>query len=158
MELISGFGLVLLFIVGSVAFILVTLGIGKFLRPSRPNKGKLTTYESGEAPVQSAWKKFDIRFYVVALIFLLFEAELVFLFPWATVFGDESLQKESGGLWAVFSFYEMIIFVGVLIVGLAYAWRKGLLEWIKPKPKKIAYASKIPLEVYKKINEKYGGE
>ena len=77
---ISGFGVALLFILGGVGFVMITLLVGKMLRPVRPNEEKQTTYESGEDPVKSAWGVFNVRFYVVALIFLLFETELVFLF------------------------------------------------------------------------------
>lgn len=147
---INGFGTVLLFIVGGVAFLIVTLLAGSFLRPRKPNAEKLTTYESGEEPSNSAWGKFNVRFYVIALIFLLFEAELVFLFPWATVFADEELIKESGGLWSRFSLVETFIFVGILLVGLIYVWANGMLEWVKPKPKRATFESKIPDEAYKK--------
>lgn len=148
---ISGFGTVLLFVVGGVAFLLVTLLVGKILRPSRPNAEKLTTYESGEEPSGTAWGQFNVRFYVIALIFLLFEAELVFLFPWATVFGKESLLQESGGLWAKFSMVETFIFIGILLIGLAYVWAKGMLEWVRPKPKVSDYQSKIPASAYDKF-------
>ncbi len=145
---ISGFGTVLLFFIGGIAFLMVTLLIGKILRPNRPNPEKQTTYESGEEPAGNAWGQFNVRFYIVALIFLLFEAELVFLFPWATVFGDESLASESNGLWSTFSMIETFIFVGILLVGLAYVWAKGMLEWVRPKPKASDYKSQIPPSAY----------
>ena len=75
---ISGFGTVLLFLVGGIGFLMVTLLLGKLLRPNRPTPEKQTTYESGEEPSGTAWGQFNVRFYIVALIFLLFEAELVF--------------------------------------------------------------------------------
>ena len=150
---ISGFGTVLLFIVGGIAFLMVTLLVGKILRPSRPNPEKQTTYEAGEEPSGTAWGQFNVRFYVVALIFLLFEAELIFLFPWATVFGDEELIRESGGLWAKFSMIETFIFIAVLLVGLAYIWAKGMLEWVRPKPVKSDYRSKIPSSAYAKFQK-----
>ena len=81
MNEISGFGIVLLFIIGGLGFVLIMLLIGRFLRPDRPTEEKQTTYESGEDPSGTAWGQFNVRFYVIALIFLLFEAELVFLFP-----------------------------------------------------------------------------
>ncbi len=151
---ISGFGTVLLFIVGALAFVLIMLLIGRILRPSNPTQEKQTTYESGEEPVGSAWGKFNVRFYVIALIFLLFEAELVFLFPWATVFGDEQMINETNGLWAQFSLIETFIFIGILAVGLAYVWAKGMLDWVRPKPQSSDFQSKIPGEVYKAFNER----
>ena len=152
MDAISGFGKVLLFIVGGVSFLLVTLLVGKLLRPNRPNDEKLTTYESGEAPSGTAWGQFNVRFYVVALVFLLFEAELVFLFPWAIVFGKAELIKQTDGLWASFTMIESFIFIGILILGLAYVWGKGMLEWVKPKPKQTTYQSKIPSSAYSKYS------
>lgn len=151
MNEISGFGTVLLFLVGGIAFLLVTLLIGKILRPNRPTPEKQTTYESGEEPAGSAWGQFNVRFYIVALIFLLFEAELIFLFPWATVFGDKDLITESNGLWARFSMIETFIFVGILLVGLAYVWAKGMLEWVRPKPKASDFKSRIPTSAYNKF-------
>ena len=102
----------------------------------------------GEEPSGTAWGQFNVRFYIVALIFLLFEAELVFLFPWAAVFGDEQLMAESDGLWGKFSMIETFIFIGILLVGLAYVWAKGMLEWVRPKPKASDFESRIPLSAY----------
>ena len=146
---ISGFGTVLLFIVGGIGFLMITLLVGKLLRPNNPTTEKQTTYESGEEPSGTAWGQFNVRFYIVALIFLLFETELIFLFPWATVFGDEQLIAESDGLWAKFSMIETFIFIGILLVGLAYVWSKGMLEWIRPKPKASDFKSRIPESAYK---------
>ncbi|WP_420316487.1 NADH-quinone oxidoreductase subunit A [Ekhidna sp.] len=148
---ISGFGVVLLFLIGGIAFLMITLLVGKLLRPSRPTEEKQTTYESGEEPSGTAWGQFNVRFYIIALIFLLFEAELVFLFPWATVFGNEELFKQTNGLWGKFSMIETFIFIGILLVGLAYVWAKGMLEWVRPKPKLSDYVSKIPSSAYKKF-------
>ena len=148
---ISGFGTVLLFIVGGVGFLMITLFVGKLLRPTNPTPEKQTTYESGEEPSGTAWGQFNVRFYVVALIFLLFEAELVFLFPWATVFGDEQMMKETDGLWGKFSMIETFIFIGILLVGLAYVWAKGMLEWVRPKPKESEFKSKIPSSAYSRF-------
>lgn len=145
---ISGFGTVLLFLIGGFLFVLITLLVGRILRPNRPNEEKLTTYESGEDPAHSALGNFNPRFYVVALIFLLFEAELVFLFPWAIVFGDAELVQQTNGLWGKFSLVESFIFIGILGLGLIYVWVKGMLDWVKPKPEKSDYQSKIPSKAY----------
>ncbi|MEO9485798.1 MAG: NADH-quinone oxidoreductase subunit A [Ekhidna sp.] len=145
---ISGFGTVLLFFIGGISFLLVTLLIGRILRPNDPTPEKQTTYESGEEPAGSAWGQFNVRFYIVALIFLLFEAELIFLFPWASVFGDENLVAQTDGLWSKFSMIEVFIFIGILLVGLAYVWAKGMLEWVRPKPKAPDYKSRIPSSAY----------
>ncbi len=148
---VSGFGTVLLFLVGGVGFVLVTLLVGKILRPSRPNEEKNTTYESGEEPVSTAWNIFNARFYIIALIFLLFEAEMVFLFPWAIVFGDKEMIANTDGLWGWFSLIETFVFIGILALGLAYVWANGMLEWVKPKPKNSEYKSKIPSDAYKHL-------
>jgi len=145
---ISGFGTVLLFILGGVGFLLITLLFGKILRPNHPNPEKLTTYESGEDPSGSAWGQFNVRFYIVALVFLLFEAELIFLFPWAVVFGKKEFVESTQGLWASFTLIETFIFIGILMLGLAYVWANGMLTWVKPKPKPSGFRSKIPSSAY----------
>lgn len=150
---LSGFGVVLLFIIGGIVFVMITLLSGKLLRPVRPNEEKVTTYESGEDPVKSAWSIFNVRFYVIALIFLLFETELVFLFPWATVFADKEMNAETAGLWGKFSLTETFIFIGILALGLVYVWANGMLDWAKPEPRKPDYQSKIPMSAYDKINQ-----
>jgi NADH-quinone oxidoreductase subunit A len=154
MEL-EGFGIVLLFIVGGILFLVITLAVSNFLRPNRPNQEKLTTYESGEEPVNNAWTQFNIRFYVIALIFLLFEVELVFLFPWATVFGDAEKIAETDGLWGWFTFIEAFVFIFILVVGLVYVWAKGYLDWVKPGVKTKDFDSKVPKNLYQNINQKY---
>ncbi len=151
---ISGFGVALLFILGGVGFVVMTLMVSKLLRPVRPNVEKQTTYESGEDPVKSAWGVFNVRFYVIALIFLLFETELVFLFPWATVFADKQLMETTNGLWGKFSLLETFIFIGILTIGLIYVWANGMLNWAKPKPKTMDFESKVPAAAYEHINTK----
>lgn len=152
---LSAFGEILLYIVAGVLFILVTLLISKAIRPDRPNPEKLSTYESGEEPVSSAWSQFNLRFYVVALIFLLFEVEIVFLFPWSTIFANKKLQAATNGAWGWFSMTEMLVFIGVLALGLAYAWVNGHLDWIKPHPEPTDFKSQVPKSLYDNINEKY---
>lgn len=122
--MLSEFGIVLLFFIIGGVFVFAGLFAAAIVRPNHPNPTKLSTYECGEEPIGSPWIKFNIRFYVVALIFLLFEVEVVFLFPWAVIF------KQLG--W--FAFIEMVIFVTILLVGLAYVWAKGDLEWDRPNP------------------------
>ena len=152
---ISEFGEVLLFLIGGILFLLITFLVSKLIRPNRPNSQKLSTYESGEEPIGTAWTQFNIRFYIVALIFILFEVELVFLFPWATVFARKELIQETNGLWGWLSFTEMLIFIFVLALGLAYAWVNGLLNWVKPDQKPSDFKSVVPKELYDKINTKY---
>ncbi len=122
--MLTEFGKILLFFIIGVVFVGMGLIAAKIVRPSNPTKEKLSTYECGEEPIGLSWVKFNVRFYVIALVFLIFEVEVVFLFPWALVF------KELG--W--FAFIEMIVFVVILLLGLVYVWAKGDLEWDRPRP------------------------
>jgi NADH-quinone oxidoreductase subunit A len=114
---------ILVFLVTVIALLLFILLLWKVLRPERFSEEKLTTYECGEEPVGNAWIQFNIRFYVFALIFIVFDVEAVFLLPWATVF-------KSLGLLA---YLEGLVFIGILAVALAYVWRKGDLAWVRPE-------------------------
>ena len=98
----------------------VFLGIGSIFRPDKPNPQKNENYESGVEPTGSMWSQANIRYYVFALLFVLFDVEAVFIFPWAT-------RLEAYGL---FGLIEMAIFVFILLLGLVYAWRKGMLKWV----------------------------
>lgn len=155
MNEISNFGIVLLFLIAGFMFTLLALFVSRLLRPNRPNPEKLTTYECGEESVGNTWGQFNVRFYVIALIFVLFEVEIVFLFPWAIVFGQKELIEASNGAWGWFAFFEMFLFVFILGLGLAYVWVKGYLSWFKPKAKVKDFDSKVPQNLYKQINEKY---
>jgi NADH-quinone oxidoreductase subunit A len=121
----SGFltshAVILAFLVVGAAFVSVNLLLWKVLRPSRFSEEKLTTYECGENPTGSAWVQFNIRFYVFALIFIIFDVEAVFLLPWAVVF------KDLGWL----AFVEGLVFIFILVVALGYVWRKGDLAWVR---------------------------
>ncbi len=147
---VSQFDTILIFILGGLGFAILGLFVAKLIRPNRPNYEKLTTYESGEDTIGSAWGRFNMKFYIVALIFLLFEVEIIFLFPWSIVFGDEQLIAQTDGKWAKFAIIEMFIFIFVLALGLVYAWRKGFLDWVKPQTQVSDYKSKIPASAYEK--------
>lgn len=123
--MLSDFGRILIFFLVGAIFVAGGLITSWILRPKRWYAEKLSTYECGEEPVGESWIRFNIRFYVVALIFLIFEVEIVFLFPWAVVF------KELG----MFAFIEAVLFILILGVGYAYVWAKGDLDWDKPSPK-----------------------
>jgi NADH-quinone oxidoreductase subunit A len=154
-DMLTDFGIILLFIIAGFILLGIVLGIGSLLRPNRPNPEKNTTYESGEDPVGNANVQFNVRFYVVALIFVLFEVELVFLFPWAVVFGNKDLIAQTDGRWGWFALAEMAVFVGILALGLAYAWAKGYLDWVRPEPKVTIIDTPVPADLYAKVNEKY---
>ena len=100
--------------------------VGSLLRPNKPNKLKTTAYECGEAPVGTAWSNFNVRFYVVSLIFIIFDVEGALMFPVAVVFRD--FNKIGAGGVVVGSF---LIFILVLILGVVYCWNKGDLDWVK---------------------------
>lgn len=120
----------LAFLLGGIAFCCLCVSVlGRLLRPQRravdePFKGE--TYECGEPPMGSSWVRFNPRFYTLALVFLVFDVEVAFLYPWALVF--RAFRRAGAGLTA---FFELAVFLGVLAVGLAYCWRKGDLEWQK---------------------------
>jgi NADH-quinone oxidoreductase subunit A len=122
--MLTDFGRVFVFFIIAAIFAAATLIFAWILRPSRAYPAKLSSYECGEEPVGSPWVKFNIRFYVVALIFIIFDVEVVFLFPWALVY------KQLG----MFAFVEMAVFLAILFVGYAYVWAKGDLDWDKPQP------------------------
>ena len=107
---------------GGVGVLLAALllGLSAVLRPSRPTPQKRLSYESGVDPVGTGWSQSQIRYYVFALLFVVFDVEAVFIFPWAT-----QLERYAG-----FGLVEMAIFVFVLLLGLVYAWRKGVLRWV----------------------------
>ena len=155
---LSAFGEVLLYIIGGILFILVSFFVSRLLRPNRPNEQKLSSYESGEEPLSSAWTQFNIRFYILALIFLLFEVEIIFLFPWTTVFANKELLEQTNGLWGWFSLIEVVVFIAILALGLAYAWVNGHLDWIKPEPAPTQIKSPVPTDLYDKVNALYAGK
>ena len=109
-------------ILGGASLVLVglMLGVGSLVRPRRPQPQKYIAYESGVDPVGTGWSQSQIRYYVFALLFVLFDVEAVFIFPWA-------VQLETLG---VFGLVEMIVFIVILALGLVYAWRKGVLRWV----------------------------
>lgn len=150
-EYLSGFAEVLLYIVGGALFILISLLISRLVRPHRPNAEKLASYESGEEPVGESWAQFNARFYIIALIFILFEVELVLLFPWATVFSRSDLIEQTDGLWGWISLIEMVLFIFILALGLIWAWAKGYLDWLKPEPRPTEFQSPIPKKMYDKF-------
>ncbi|MBN2575063.1 MAG: NADH-quinone oxidoreductase subunit A [Deltaproteobacteria bacterium] len=120
------FAAVLAFAVMAVLFALVVLMVGRLLRPRFPNDDKLSIYECGERPVGSAWYNFNPRFYLIALVFIVFEVDIALTFPVVVVYAAW-IEKGLGFV----AFVELILFTVVLLVGLAWAWGHGDLEWIK---------------------------
>jgi NADH-quinone oxidoreductase subunit A len=155
---------ILIFIAAGGTLLAANLVLGRFLRPNLPSAAKSEVYECGEQPVGTAWIQFDLRFYVVALLFVIFDVELAFFFPWAVVFGSairagdedrptaeriraaENIQPQRARPDSVSSdapnpaaardlarlaFTDLLVFFGVLLVGFAYLWRRGDLEWVR---------------------------
>src|SRR5882762_1140462 len=148
-------GYMALFVVVAVFFVFIHLVAGRFIRPVKPDPEKSTIYECGEPTIGSSWIQFDLRFYVVALLFVIFDVEVAFFFPWAVVFGQantlatatgetpslELAKKELLGSpgagevtaeqravarqFAWYAFLDILVFFGVLLVGFAYLWRRG---------------------------------
>jgi NADH-quinone oxidoreductase subunit A len=179
-------GYLLLFVVIGSGFILINLLVGKLVRPERPHEEKATIYECGEPTIGSAWVQFDLRFYVVALLFVIFDVEVAFFFPWAQVGGTANsvaqvkaekdidtpeklaayrervrelvppypenratlqlyaadapktfrppqlkANSEAAGKLGWFALWDILVFFGVLLVGFAYLWRRGDLQWVR---------------------------
>src|SRR5262245_57051732 len=123
------FANVLVFFLLALVLCGIMVGLEKLLAPSNPHPAKLTTYECGEPPSGNAWINFNIRFYLIALVFVIFDVEVAFIYPVVTVFRDW-VQHGRG----LFALTEIFVFIGILAVGLVYVWRKGDLEWLKRLP------------------------
>jgi len=137
---------ILVFLLVGVLFLVLNLAVGRLIRPNRPNADKGAIYECGEPSIGSAWIQFDLRFYVVALLFVVFDVEMAFFFPWAVVFGNvtqlahgnaigaEGMTADSPAAaqqLAQIAFCDILVFFGILLVGFAYLWKRGDLEWVR---------------------------
>jgi NADH-quinone oxidoreductase subunit A len=155
----------LIFVVLASLFLTINLLVGKLVRPNRPTEDKGAIYECGEPSVGSSWIQFDLRFYVVALLFVVFDVEMALFFPWATVFGtanklskEETTMEQRQELLARFNegqkpepltpeavsnqrkaskqfawilFVDIVIFFGLLLIGFAYLWKRGDIDWVR---------------------------
>lgn len=135
-----------------ISFILIGMAVSAFLKKRNPNPIKNSTYECGEISEGPSRTPFNMRFYIIAIIFLLFDVELIFLFPWSTIFADKNLLA-TVPQWALFNMIEMSIFILILLLGLAYVWRKGDLEWIRPTIKIPTSDAVVPKHLYNSINQ-----
>lgn len=118
--MLEQFGTVGVFLIASFLFGIVVLAVAWCVRPKNPTVEKLSTYECGLETTGTTWVRFKVSYFMYALVFLIFDVETIFLYPWAVMF------QRLG--W--FAFVEMIIFIGILVVGLWYAWKEGALEWL----------------------------
>jgi len=117
------FAPILIFLLAGIFVVSAAIFTSRLLAPHRPNPLKNSTYECGEEPVGTPWIRFNTRFYVIALIFLVFDVEVLFVFPWAV-----NLRKLG-----LFGWIDMAIFILILMIGLAYVWGRGDLNWVRPK-------------------------
>src|SRR4026207_804048 len=124
--MLTAYATVIVFLLVAVGFVGGSMLLGKFLRPNHMTKAKEETYECGEAPIGQAWFNFNPRFYIIALIFIVFDVEIAFIYPVATVY--KRWVDQGNGLFAL---VEILIFVAILMLGLVYVWAKGDLEWIR---------------------------
>ncbi len=153
--MLTEFGKAFVFIIFSMIFVVIGIFTAYLIRPTRPTKEKMTTYECGENPQGSPWIKFNIRFYVVALIFLIFDVEIVLMLPWALAYKDYGL----GG------FFVGAIFIILLFLGMVYEWRKGDLEWVRSQPiipqplrKEVAPMPLIPSEEHPLLSVEHSNQ
>jgi len=119
--MLAQYATVLVFILLGAVTVALMLGVSRLLQPRNPTPVKLSTYECGEVPYGSSWVQFNIRFYVVALIFIIFDVEVALLYPWAVVYQRLGLL----------AFIEAFIFIVILLAGLAYLWKEGDLDWVR---------------------------
>ena len=169
-------GYMALFVVVAVFFVFIHLVAGRFIRPVKPDPEKSTIYECGEPTIGSSWIQFDLRFYVVALLFVIFDVEVAFFFPWAVVFGkvnalakldendpqrsaivkelvpadpkrpqtiDPQLSVRDAKKLGWLAFWDLLVFFGVLLVGFAYLWKRGDLDWVRSTTAERAAASPV---------------
>jgi NADH-quinone oxidoreductase subunit A len=120
----QGYLTMAVFAVVGIGMVAVSLILNRLLSPSAPSPEKLETYECGPAPFGNAWRQFNMHYYLYALLFLVFDVEAVFLFPWALAMRQGKVQ-----FGATFLVVELAIFVGLLAAGWAWAWRRGAMEW-----------------------------
>ena len=139
------FANVLLFAITAIGFVFLSLAGGHFLRPKNPTAEKEMIYECGEKPIGHAWYNFNPRFYLIALVFVIFEVEIAFMFPVASVY--KWFVDRGQGLLA---FGEIFVFVAILAVGLAYVWVMGDLEWVKGLKQDVLKAAREKAEAARK--------
>lgn len=126
---------IMLFVALGAGFVLANLSLGSLLRPRLPNPEKEAAYECGEPAIGPSWVQFDLRFYIVALVFLIFDVEVALFYPWAVAYGGAADLAARLGVEALAlrqaALVDMLFFFGVLLVGFAYLWRFGYLDWVR---------------------------
>jgi NADH-quinone oxidoreductase subunit A len=148
----SGLDYILIFLAAGVGFIILTLIISRLISPKNPNPEKNQVYESGEEPIGTYWPSISNGYFVIAILFILFEIEVILLFPLAVIYGKTISHYELVLLWSAISG-----FLAVLVVGLVYAWANGHLDWMKPRPTKTDIKGAVPQERYNAFNQRVNG-
>jgi NADH-quinone oxidoreductase subunit A len=150
---------VTIFIALGAVFVLVNLLAGAIARPKIPSQQKSTVYECGEPAIGSSWVQFDLRFYIIALVYLIFDVEVALFYPWAVAYGSApGLADAIGMTTSAFrgvAIVDMLFFFGVLLVGFAYLWRFGYLDWVRSAANtslKISYQPGIDLRRQARID------
>ncbi len=123
------YAIILVFLFFGAGLVFLSILIARFVQPRNMSPEKLASYECGEEPTGEARIRYNFRFYTIALTFIIFEAEILFMFPWAIVY-----QEEIAAGRGLMTFIKMLIFIGILFMGIVYAWAKGDLDWVKPRP------------------------
>lgn len=121
---------IVLFVIGGLTLGLVGLGAGRLIRPKNPHPEKGEAYECGELPIGTAHVRFDLRFYIVALIYLVFAVEVVLFYPWAVAYGSADETAAPFTVRAI-ALVDMLVFFALIVVGFAYLWRFGYLDWVR---------------------------
>jgi NADH-quinone oxidoreductase subunit A len=126
---------VTLFLAFGAFFVFLNLMVGKLVRPRLPNPDKAAIYECGEVGIGQSWVQFDLRFYIIALVYQIFDVEVALFYPWAVAYGSAAELAAKLGTTAfdlrVVALVDMLFFFGVLLVGFAYLWRFGYLDWVR---------------------------
>jgi NADH-quinone oxidoreductase subunit A len=148
------FSHILVFILAGLALVFTVISIAQMLRKDRPNPEKNSTYESGEESEGESQVAFNVKYFVIAIVFLIFEVEILMLFPWAIVLRDKNMIKTLGSQWTYFALIEMGVFMFLLVLGLAYVWKKGHIAWLNPNKKVDSKVYPISKEAYAQFNER----
>jgi NADH-quinone oxidoreductase subunit A len=150
---VTQFGYAALFLVAGGLLLVGGIATSRLLAPRRPNPEKNTSYECGEDPLGSPWVRFNIRFYTMALVFLIFDVEVLLLFPWATVFADAA-RIRADAAWGWVGLIEVGLFVAILTIGLVYVWANGDIDWVRAQPIRPRNETAVPSRLYEELNAK----
>ena len=132
------YGNIFMFFLAGLLFVFLNMALVRIVAPRRPNREKNKTYECGEEPVGSGWLNFNARFYLIAILFIIFDVEIVLVFPVVARFRDYLLRGEG-----MIAFVDLFVFAAVLFLGLVYAWKNGYLEWLRGVRKQLRVEGQV---------------